>query len=235
MDSRRVITLRPQDEASQDPDLLVFRRKLLAASVARDWDALKELMHNRVGFGPEYFDAKRSNFGYFWRVHEPDSRLWWKLTRALQWGGRFVPGDLFACPGLDWPAEFDPKRFLVAAGEDVPLLAAPRREAQVNSRLAYHIVEQVPMPGMEHVPFDENYPYHNNWEHHGQHGYCWDDHLHVRTLEGEQGYVYCRNLISPLEHQVYLKRIEGGRWWAMMAFYAPGSEIVQAPNPLPSE
>lgn len=218
--------LPPVDESSRDPDLGPFRETLLAALRAKDWAALKAEMYHRIGFGPEYQDAKPRLLGDFWGMPSPDSPMWWKMERALSWGGRFNPSGLFVAPGLDlaWPEGYDAHRCLVAAGPEVPLRRAPSPDAEVIAWLAYDLVELVPLPGMEDVPFDEHYDWHTARADHGQRGYSLEGFQHVRTAAGQVGFVDHHQLLSPLEHQVYLHRIEDGRWWAMVAFVAPGAE-----------
>ncbi len=226
-DSASALTrLPPVDEADRDPELVVFRDKLLAAVRARDWEALKEQMYFRIGFGPDYFDAKIRLLGDFWGMPSPESPFWWKLERALAWGGRFNPGGVFAAPGLDlaWPADLDRKRCLVAVGPEVPLREAASPDAPAIAYLSYDVVELVPLPGMADLPFDEHYDWHTNRADHGQRGYSLKGFHHVRTAAGQVGFVDHHQLLSPLEHQAYLARIDEGRWWSMVAFVAPGAE-----------
>ena len=212
------------DEAAREPELVAYRAQLIAAAESRDWKALHELIHPQVSYGPYLENAKRYNMAYFWNLPERSSFFWGKFLRALRFGGRFAPGGQFEAPGLHlaWPEAYDPRRWYVAAGPEVALREGPGPDTPVLARLAYDMLEPVPMPGFADVPYAMDYTFHNNHEHHGRHGYAWENFLHVRTAAGQTGYVYQLDAISPLEHQVYFSKVED-RWWQMVAFVAPGS------------
>ena len=219
--------LPPADEADQDPDLGAFRAQVLAALAARDWEALRAHLYVRMGFGPDYQDAKPRNLAHFWGAEDPASPFWWKAERALRWGGRFNPGRVFASPGLDlmWPEGLDPARHLVAAGPEVPLRAAPGPDAEVVAWLSYDLLALTPLPGQAETPFDAGYDWHHAREHHVRPGFGLGEFHHVRRLaDGREGFVFHRDAISPLEHQAYFSRIDDGRWWSWVAFVAPGAE-----------
>lgn len=224
--SERPTRLPPVDEAAEEPELVAFRAKVLAAIAAKDWPALEETMFWRAGFGPDYQDAKRRRLGEFWGMPSPDSPMWWKMERALRWGGRFNSGRVLHAPGLDlaWPEGYDPRRWLVAAGPEVPMREAPSPSAQVTAWLSYDLVEYVPIPGREDAPFPYDYDWHTNRADHGPPGYSAEGFHHVRAVDGRTGWVDHHQLISPLEHQVYISKVED-RWWGqIVAFVAPGAD-----------
>ena len=202
-------TLPPVDEALAEPELVAYRDKVLAAVRARDWPALQDLMYYRIGFGPDYQDAKRRLLGDFWGMPSVDSPLWWKLERALTWGSRFNPGRVLVSPGLDlaWPAGLDRERHLVA-GPDVPFYAEPSPNTPVVARLHHDVVALVDGSFA-------GYDWHTNREDHSGGVF-----YHVRTADGRTGHVFHRDLASPLEHQAYIAKVED-RWWQLVAFVSP--------------
>ena len=205
--------LQRHDEATRDPELVAFRERLLRALDARDWPALQELLYHRVAYGRDFLEQKVAGFGHFWRMPDPQSPLWWKLANALRWGGRFGEGGLFEAPGIVWPEGLDLRRTLLVNGA--------LRDGPHGAELARLDGEVVTLVPTGDEPFDEHYPYHNSWEHHGQHGYAWDNFLHVRTEDGRTGWVHCTDVLSPLEQRAYLKKADGGMWWRVMSFVTP--------------
>lgn len=213
------------DEAAREPELVALRGRMARAAQRRDWDALAADMFWRVGFGPDYQDAKPRNLAHFWGAERSLSPFWAKFSSALATGGRFRPGGVFVAPGLDlgWPTGLDPQAWLIATRPGAALREAPHPDAPVILRLLHDLIERWPLADAA-GPLD---PGALDWSRPVQ-GPLWpgrarDGWHHVRTPAGTTGYMHPDDLRSPLEHQAYFAKVED-RVWQLVAFVAPGAE-----------
>jgi hypothetical protein len=114
-------SLLPVDEATTRPDFFTFRAHLQAALAQHDLNALLEVVHPyiKARFGG---DEGIEDFKKFWRIQEPDSKLWRELATVLALGGFFDGPDTFTAPYTfsRWLQDADSSLFrswCVAVGE----------------------------------------------------------------------------------------------------------------------
>lgn len=183
----------PADEAPRDASLVAFRTRLLEAAARRDRQALLELLDPGVlsSFGGE---AGPAEFERFWKLDEPDSRVWSVLRDVVSRGGGFMEDGEFCAPYVyaKWPPDADPFEGALVA-EDVPIHSAQDRASPVLARRSYEIVT---LRGAEPEP---------TW-------------YRVRTHDGIEGFVEASQLRSPADWRACFRKTAGG--WRLTALVA---------------
>jgi hypothetical protein len=192
-----VVRLYPVDDTERDPAFRSYIGRLRSAVEARNTVALRKLVDEEVVVGPAEDDKGWAKFTARWR---PDDRrnsvLWAALSDMLSLGFIRVHPSLFVSPYLVWrfPPELSMATHLVVIRDKAALREAPSLKAPAVASLSFDIVRQLGEPES------------------GEGLAQW---VHVRTLDGQTGYLNTRDLMSPLmpRAQFGLRR---GRW-AMIA------------------
>jgi hypothetical protein len=137
------------DDAVGEPDLHIWRTRLLEALANRDTAALFAVLNPNIlnSFGG---DGGIGEFKEQWQLSSAPERseVWELLIGLLREGGRFVQGGIFAAPFYTFapvtpplPPGLDGFETLVVIGEQVPARAAPSVEAPVLATLTLAVVQ----------------------------------------------------------------------------------------------
>jgi hypothetical protein len=180
--------LLPVDEAASDPSLVAFRNELLAAVRRRDAGAVVGMADPKIrtsfGAGGGAEDFRRA-------LEQPGT--WEDLEQLLTQGGKFVGEGAdrsFWAPYVysAWPEEKDAFQFLAIIGDNVPLHESAEAASPVIATLAHDIV------GREGQP--------------RRNGGAWQ---HVKTADGQTGWVEMRSVRSPIGYRAGFVK-SGGKW-----------------------
>ena len=198
----QVVSLRPVDEADEEPSFFSFRSRLLEAVARRDTAFL--FAHTapevHVSFGAE---NGLSAFKRQWNLDSSPagSDLWPTLARVVGAGGRFSESGRFVAPYVysDWPDSLDAFQHVAVVGEDVRVRASPSTGSLVRARLSFAV-----------VPLAEGHA-----ERTGD-GRAW---LKVRLRDGREGYVAADYLQSPVGYRAGFEK-RRGKWF--LAFFVAG-------------
>jgi hypothetical protein len=196
------IRLYPFDNTARDSGFRSYVGKLRAAVESRDTDALRKLVDEGVVVGPADGDKGWAKFVAKWRPDDRrNSRLWSALADLLSLGFIREHPQLFLSPYLVWrfPAELNMATHLVVIRDKAVLRQAPSINAPPAASLSFDVVRRL-------GDVDS-----------GDELIKW---VHVRTLNGQTGYLNTRDVMSPLmpRAQFGLRR---GRW-TMIALEDPG-------------
>jgi len=183
----------PRDECGAAPGAEEFRLRLADAVARRDAAALVALSdpHIRLDFGGGSGTAELRN-----RLAAPGWELWSALENLLPLGCAVDPQGGIIMPWyfLQDFGERDPYSLLVVRGEGVPMLAAPRKNAQVLARLSWEAVELAEST-------DDVSPY-----------------AKVSDYNGVDGYIAWDRLRSLIDYRLIAEKGEEG--WKLTAFVA---------------
>ncbi len=183
----------PLDECSQRPGARAYREKLAGAVLARDADALLELVGDEVlldfggGSGKEELRSRLTDSYY---------ELWTALDNLLPLGCASDDRDTLIMPwyfAQDIPG--DAFSLAIVRGQGVALRSGPKADSGVLTRLSWDAVE------VEEWLEDRNAPH------------------KVTTRKGRQGYIRGDYLRSLVDYRLVINRNEAGEW-KMTAFVA---------------
>ena len=171
--------LYPIDETARDSSFRSYVKKLRSAVEARDPGALRKLVDDEVFVGPDDAGKGWDRFAAKWRPDDPDSAVWSALTDLLSLGFIREHPTLFVSPYLVWrfPRELNPAMHLVVIRDKIPLRQSAAVDAPVVAVLSFDIVRQLGPPAS------------------GDGLQRW---IFVRTLDGKEGYLNARDVMSPL-------------------------------------
>lgn len=134
----QVGTLLPVDEASRDPELLMFRARLQEAVARHDLDAVVEAIDPEIrsSFGGEGGIAE---FREQWDLPGDKSDFWHELGLALSLGGTFYSESEFMAPYLfkNFPEDLDAFEHLALIGSDVRVRASPGKRGARGAQLRH--------------------------------------------------------------------------------------------------
>jgi hypothetical protein len=186
--------LTPVDQASADPELVLYRSKLLEASKNRDAKAFVALLDPKIRTS---FGGDGGHAAFEKLLATPG--MWKTVDDVLSRGGAFV-GDpasrSFWAPYVysNWPDRQDAFSHVVVIAEEVPLRKTPDASSEVVALLSHDIVERpsVPVPNAEWVQ--------------------------VKTADGRSGFVDAKAVMSPVGYRAGFAKQNGK--WVMNAFVA---------------
>lgn len=186
----------PIDDTSRDGSFRGFVKKLNAATTAKDAKALRKLVDNDVVVGPGKNDSGWEKFVEHWKPEDKDSGVWQVLSDLLSLGFVREHPSLFVSPYLVWrfPRDLDLPNPLVVIRDKAPLRSATSVRSSEVAALSFDIVQQLSAPvagdGLE------------QW-------------VRVRTLDGQEGYLSTRDVMSPLMPRAQFAKQDGH--WVMVA------------------
>jgi hypothetical protein len=190
----------PIDEAAADSSLVEFRRELVAVVDRRDAEGLLRRIDPgiRTSFGE---DGGVKAFQEIWQPQSTSSSLWDELHQVLTNGGTFreIDGERwFWAPYIfsAWPDSIDAFQFAAAMRANVPLRSSPSDSGAVTATLDWAIVELIP-----DSPPDPD----SKW-------------IHVRTMEGNEGWVSESDVRSPIDYRAGFQEMNGE--WRMSVLVA---------------
>jgi hypothetical protein len=187
------VRLYPVDDTARDPAFRSYIERLRSAVKACNTSALRKLVDEEVFVGPADDDKGWAKFTARWR---PDDRrnsgLWVALSDMLSLGFIRAHPSLFLSPYLVWrfPPELSMATHLVVIRDKAALRAAPSLKAPSVASLSFDIVRQL---GQR-----ESGKELGQW-------------FHVRTIDGQTGYLNTRDVMSPLMPRAQFG-ISRGRW-----------------------
>jgi hypothetical protein len=196
--SAQVASLRPVDQATDDPSFITFRGRLLAALAARDTAAVLGAFapDARLSFGDDPPGPDGVRALWLGRRREGPS-LWTTLTAVVGMGSvRDASSPSFvSAPYVynGWPPDVDPFSHGAVVGENVRVRAAPGLDAEVLATLSYAV-----------VPVE-----------------AWDEPAgwaRIRLADGRTGYVSAAYLRSPVDYRVGFEKQGAG--WRIVFFLA---------------
>jgi len=143
-------TLTIADEALTDPELYLWRARLLETVARRDTAALFATLSPSIlnSFGG---DGGIAEFQHKWHLtSEPDqSEVWPLLASLLSLGGHFMRPGLFvapfyfkASPTPPLPRDFEPFAALIVLGHDVRVRSGPSATAPIVAHLSLAVVQR---------------------------------------------------------------------------------------------
>jgi hypothetical protein len=183
----------PTDEAPRDPSLVAFRTHLLQAAEHRDTVALLGVLDPTVrsSFGG---DVGIEDFKAFWKLDEPNSRVWAVLRDVLSHGGGFMQDGQFCAPYTfaKWPQGAELYDGALIA-QDVPIYSRRDSDSPVLTRRSYEVVSIL---GAEAEP---------TW-------------YMVLTHDGVEGFVEARSLRSGADWRACCHKTASG--WRLTALIA---------------
>lgn len=198
----------PVDEAPLDTNFFLFRASVLDAIARRDVLSLLDACHENIksSFGGE---ESLAEFVEMWQLDEDanGSRVWDILEKVLRQGGLFDrERRFFTAPYTfaAFPDEYDAFTYGVITGEGVRMRAGPSTTERIITSLTYDVVEQLPAQEKVIQRIDgEEHPW-----------------LHVKTLDGREGWVYGKYFASPIGWRAGFGRQPNGGW--QMVFLVAG-------------
>ena len=196
-----VVRLYPIDDTARDPAFRSYVERLRSAVETRSTDALRKLVANDVVVGPDKEDTGWAKFVERWR---PDDRrnspLWSALADLLSLGFIREHPSLYLSPYLVWrfPSDLSMAEHLVVIRDKAPLRQRPSQSAPILASLSFEVVRELGAP----EPIDDIV----QW-------------VHVRTLNGDTGYLNSRDAMSPIMPRAQFGT-RRGRWF-MIALEAP--------------
>ena len=202
----QVASLRPIDEATDDPAFITFRGRLLAALATRDTAAVLAAFapDARLSFGPD--PPGPDGVRRLWlgprRAMRPT--LWEALTVVLGMGSvRDDNNASFASAPYvynGWPDDVDPFSHAAVVGDNVRVRATPGLAGEVLASLSYAV-----------VPVEV-------WGAAGTSSDVPDGWARIRLADGRTGYVSTAYLRSPVDYRAGFEKQAGG--WRIVFFLA---------------
>lgn len=196
------IRLYPVDDTARDPTFRSYIGKLRSAVDRRNTAALRKLVDNDVVVGPNEADKGWTSFMARWRPDDRErSPLWTALSDLLTLGFIQEHPRLFLSPYLIWrfPREVNMATHLVVVRDKVPLREGPSPRAAAIAYLSFDVVQQ-----LSKTPETGELA---QW-------------VHVRTVEGNMGYLNVRDVMSPLMPRAQFGLRQGR--WLLIALESPG-------------
>lgn len=192
--------LYPVDQAPLDTHFFLFREELLEAIARKDVFRLLEACSQNIkaSFGGEDTLAE---FVEMWQLDKDaeNSEVWAILERVLRNGGVFEQGrQAFYAPYTyaTFPDDLDAFTHGVISGEGVRLRSQPATNARIVTNLSYDVVEYLPAEEeIRETIGDETHPW-----------------VHVKTVSGQEGWVYGKYYASPIDFRAGFERQADGRW-----------------------
>jgi hypothetical protein len=191
--AQTVVRLYPIVDTARDAAFRSYVEKLRVAVGTRDTGALRKLVAEDVIVGPADGDKGWTKFIERWRPDDlRESPLWGALADLLSLGFIREHPSIFLSPYLVWrfPPDLDVKTHLVVIRDKAPLRELPAVKAPPVASLSFDIVRWIgDAGGVEELV---------RW-------------VHVRTLDGQTGYLNANDVMSPRmpRAQFGLRR---GRW-----------------------
>lgn len=181
-------TLKPVDQAINQPDFFTFRARLQSALARRDAEAVLAVVHKDIknSFGG---NDGIEEFKKAWDIDKPDSKLWETLATVLALGGIFEPDGSFTAPYVytQWPDAIDSFDHMAVTGSGVRVRVEPNTTALTLATLSFTIVECLP-------DNDPDKPW-----------------VAIRLPGGKTGYIDRRYVRSSIDYRASFSRIDG-RW-----------------------
>jgi hypothetical protein len=188
-----VVRLYPVDDTARDPAFRSYVGRLRSAVDARNTDALRKLVDEDVVVGLAEDDKGWAKFIARWRPDDHrKSRLWPALSDLISLGFIREHPSLFLSPYLVWrfPPELSMATHLVVIRDKASLRQSPSLRSPAAASLSFDIVRRLGQPeGGEDLV---------QW-------------VHVRTLDGQTGYLNTRDVMSPVMPRAQFG-IRRGRW-----------------------
>ena len=192
-------SLMPVDAAASRPDFFSFRAHLQSVLARHDADALLQVLDPKikVSFGG---DDGIEDFKKFWRIQEPDSKLWEELATVLALGGSFDGSDTFTAPYTfsQWPRDLDSFENVAVTGSDVRIRTEPRIDAPTIARVSFSVLRL------------DDEAARSDWS--------TQEWTAVR-INGRKGYIATRYLRSPIDYRARFVYSDG-RW--RLTFFVAG-------------
>ena len=199
----------PVDEGLRDSSFFLYRESLIEAIDKKDVISLLEMLDENIKatFGAP---AGLPTFIDVWQLGDPEksksSTLWPQLKEVLENGGTFSSdGKFFTAPYIFsmFPDEYDAFDHGVISGSGVRI----RSEASLNSQrvksISYEVVEVLSRTSEKSETIGgETHPW-----------------IHIKTLDGQEGYVFGKYFRSPLEFRAGFEK-KKGKW--KMTFFVAG-------------
>ncbi len=204
--SAQVASLRPIDEATDDPAFITFRGRLLAALATRDTAAVLAAFapDARLSFGdgPPGPDGVRQMWLGRRRAMRPT--LWEALTVVLGMGSVRDENnaDFASAPYVynAWPDDVDPFSHGAIVGDNVRVRSTPGLTGEVLASLSYAVVP-VEVWGAAGTASDVPV----GW-------------ARIRLADGRTGYVSTAYLRSPVDYRAGFEKQSSG--WRIVFFLA---------------
>jgi len=191
-------TLLLVDEAAMRPDFLSFRMRLQNIVAKHDTAALLDIVHPDIksSFGG---DEGIENFKEFWRIKEPDTKLWQELGTVLALGGSFDGPEMFTAPYTfsRWPDGIDGFEHVAVIGSNVRIRSEARADAPVVTSVSYSILQ------LHEEALQKDWM-HEEWT--------------AIKLNGQKAYVASRLIRSPIDYRARFEYSKGQ--WMMTMFIA---------------
>jgi hypothetical protein len=195
--------LLPRDDAAIDPSFRIFREKLIEAVERRDSQFLLAVVASdiRISFGDT--NGKEA-FVSYWKPDEATSKVWDALRTLLALGGKLTTSTQFVAPYIYavWPEDRDAFEYVAVVVPIAALRVEPNSDSAVVTPLNHAIVEMLDTAGLK-----------------SQHECADTDWLKVKTGSGDEGYVMCREVRSPVDYRAYFEK-QGDKW--MMTTFIAG-------------
>ena len=193
--------LYPVDEAPMDTAFFVFREKLLKAVEAKDIFPLMEAIdeHIKIGSGGENGLAA---FARQWELESEErtqqSALWKVLASVLRGGGTFENGRRrFIAPYVSatWPEAYDPLSHAAVTGAGVRMREAPSLNSRILTLVSNDVVVFLGESENPETVDGVTAPW-----------------IHVKTLDGTEGYVWGEFILRPADYRAEFQLGEDGQW-----------------------
>jgi hypothetical protein len=196
------VRLYPFDESHRDSSFRSYVARLRAAVETRSTSALRRLVdEEEVVVGPAKDDKGWARFLERWRPDEgADSPVWPALADLLSLGFIREQPYLFLSPYLVWrfPDHLNMATHLVVVRDKVALRETPSIRAPIASWLSFDIVRRLgPVEGSDEL---------QQW-------------VPVSTLDGKEGFVNTRDVMSPLMARAQFANVRGR--WLLVALEGP--------------
>ncbi len=201
----------PWDEGPTDPGFKAFRDRLYKAIKEKDVDYLTSITFDTIHFSYGEMASKENFIKSYELDTKPEtSSLWNELARTLELGGAFY--DSYGSPHRHFAAPFvnnltsldDPYTNGVIIGEKVRLREGPSLDAKIKGSLSWDIYEHVEQSEWVRDTINGDVA---SW-------------IHLKTENGEQGYVYGKFTRLPVDFRVGFTEYEKGKW--RMDFFIAG-------------
>lgn len=181
--------LKPRYDARVDASFDKFRNELLA-TIAKDGPALLAIVADdiRISFGDS--NGKQA-FVDFWQPEKPDSAIWPVLDLVVKNGGTFKIPTQFVAPYVYaiWPEDRDAFEYVAVVTPSATLRVEPFTGSAVVAKLNYDIVRLLETAQLI-----------------SQHNCTETDWLKVKTKDGDEGYVLCAEVRSPVDYRAFLRK-----------------------------
>jgi hypothetical protein len=202
----QVASLRPTDQATDDPAFITFRGRLLAALATRDTAAVLSAFapDARLSFGDDAPGPEGVRRMWLGPRREMRPTVWEALTVVLGMGSvRDSENEAFASAPYvynGWPEDVDPFTHAAIVGENVRVRSAPGLDGGVLATLSYAVV-----PVEEWTVDDPASSAPRGW-------------ARIRLADGRTGFVSQSYLRSPVDYRAGFEKVNGS--WRIVFFLA---------------